>query len=119
MPKPCQRQLGNGSRQKARASSETIRSIGQVTAEEFVGAFAAQCNGCLRLRKLGKEPYRQRSGVRARFVGEVGEFFDRSAKILFRREVQLLVVRAVLFCGAMNIFRFVEAAAAEGNRECL
>jgi len=83
MAKGCKGELRNGARQMAQARGQAICSIGEVTAEKFVGPFAAECDSCFCFAKFGEEPDGKRTGVGARFVGVVSEFLDGALEILF------------------------------------
>ena len=107
-----------GARQDAQLVGQAIRAIGQIPAEQFVGALSAQGDGGFRFAELGQKPYGERSGVRAWFVRIVGKFLNRAAQILGGRQIQFVVVGPVLLHGAMNVLRFVKAAPAKGNGEC-
>jgi len=58
----------------------------------------------------------QRSRQSALGSSESKRFFDRPRKSLFGREVQLLVIRAILFCGRDENIFLVEAAPAEESK---
>ncbi len=96
---------------------DAIGAVGEIAAEDFVGAFAAEGDGDVLAAELGEEPDGQGSGVGAGLVRVVGELANCAFEILLGIEVELLVLRAVALSDFANVWRLVEAVAGEGNGE--
>ena len=73
--------------------ARAVGAIGEVAAEEFVGAFAAERDGVVRLAHFGEKPDRQGAGIGVGLVGVVGEFLDRACQIFVRIQIELLRAR--------------------------
>ena len=58
------------------SARESIGAIGEVAAEQFVGAFAAERDGGSAFAHFGEEPDGECAGICGGFIGIVGEFGD-------------------------------------------
>ncbi len=101
------------SRQSPGERSQTIRSMSQIAAKQFVRTFAAQADRCLGLAQLGKEPDRKRSSVRRRFIRVIRKRFNRTSQVDLRIQIQFLVVGLIALRNLANICGFVETAPLE------
>ncbi len=73
-----------------------VGAIGEVAAEEFVGAFAAERHGGAAFAHFGEEPDGQCAGVGVGLVGVVGELLDGASQIFLRIQIEFLVIRLVV-----------------------
>src|SRR5205807_4166926 len=95
------------------AAVVAVREVGVITAQKFIGAFAAQGDRDVRATHAGKEPHGQSAGVGARLVGVISHFFDGAGEVQGRVEVELVVFGSVVFGNAVGVTALVELAAAE------
>ena len=84
-PVACERKRATqqGCRQSPPGRGQLVGPVRQVSAEQFVGAFAAEGNCSLGFREPGKKPDRQGAGIGVGLVGVVGELADGALQVGF------------------------------------
>src|ERR1700678_4385835 len=99
-------------------TGDSVCAIGEIAAEDLVGAFAAECDGTACLTKLGEKPHWQCSRICARLIGIVGELPNGTFKVLLGIQIELFVLGTVMFDNFGDGRRLIEAVTVERNRKC-
>src|SRR5690242_18682382 len=111
----AQERFANAPGHAAGKLREAIGPVGEVAAKKFVGAFAAEGDCDSFAAETGEEPDRNRAGIGEGFVGIVDDAVDSILEIQRGIQVELVMLRPIMFCNGARGAAFIKGAAGESD----